>query len=345
MYVIEDLIPENEYIWDDFNNGSRNGSFFHSIKWKNVIMNSFFKKHHNFILYHKGDVVGICPFYISKIKYFKGLMSLPHSDYRNILIDKDHINKNLMNAIYNKCKNISKINNLSFILINSLDEKIFINFNKFNPSSYPNSGNMNINLEEFPPNKIWNEVFSSKNRQRKYIRRFENDGFEIKKIKYYKDLKIFYLFYKKNLEYINASPYDFSHFEYLWNNLTDKELIITLLKREEEIAGGLLSFFSSKFKSFYLRYFALNRSLPSRYSPTYYLFWDSIQRAYSMGCKKVCLGSTSSDKNNIHYRIKQKIGGTYEQSYNIFFPLSIWLKIIYKSYNIVNSARKYNKES
>jgi hypothetical protein len=341
MYYIEDLTPENEYVWDDFNNNSLCGSFFHTIKWKNIIVNSFGEKNHNFIIYYNDEVIGINPFYQSRIKYFKGLVSLPHSDYRNILIDEQHINKILIKKIYDKCKLISKINNLSFFLINSLNKKIFTSLNEYNPSPYPINGVMNLNLEVYPPDKIWNNIFSAKNRQRNYIRRFQNDGFEIKRVENYEDMKLFYFHYKKNLEYVNAIPYDFSHFNYLWNNLTKKELIITLLKREKEIAGGILSFYYKPHKTLYLRYLALNRSLNHPYSPLYYLVWDLIVRYYELGCNKICLVSTTYNKKNIHYRIKQKFGSIYEKSYNSIFNLSILFKISYNIYRLLNYNKNY----
>ena len=56
-------------------------------------------------------------------------------------------------------------------------------------------GTMTLNLEKLNPEKIWNEVFTAKKRQRRYINRFENDGFQVREVDSSKDIKILYEYY------------------------------------------------------------------------------------------------------------------------------------------------------
>ncbi|MDL5501748.1 MAG: hypothetical protein QSU88_00880, partial [Candidatus Methanoperedens sp.] len=74
----------------------------------------------------------------------------------------------------------------------------------------------------------------------KYIKRFDNDGFIIKEINSTEDMKKFYMYYKRNIEFKKANPYLFSHFEDLLNTYSSEEMKLTLLYKDEIVAGGQL---------------------------------------------------------------------------------------------------------
>lgn len=330
-YFVEELCLDNEKDWKEFNEKTYGGSFFHTLKWKSILESSFGYESHYFLVYYKDRVIAACPFFESTLKGFKGLM-LPDSDYKHILVDKQNFNHLAGKAIMNKCYEISQRNRLSFILINTLSKEIKDHFNEFNPLPFPTIGNMMLDLKENNAEKIWNNIFTARENQRKYIRRFTKDGFKIKEAKSLKDLKIFYKYYKANLEYINAVPYPFSHFEEIWNSYSSTNMIITLLHKNKKVFGGQLHFFDPSRKTIYLRYLALNRDIPRKYTPTYYIFWDAILRASRMGYTNVCYGSTPPNPDGIYYRLKKKFGCYYEENYSIIFPLSTTFKVTYYAY-------------
>jgi len=336
--LVEELCLDNEKDWKEFNEKTYDGSFFHTLKWKSILERSFGYKSHYFLVYYKDRVIATCPFYESSLKGFKGLMPLPNSDYHHILVDKQNFNHLVAKTITNKCHDISKKNRLSFILINTLSKEIKDNFNEPNLFPFPwyIIGTMILDLKENHPEKIWNNIFSQKGKQRKYIRRFIKDGFKIKEVKSLKDLKIFYKYYKTNLEYINAVPYSFSHFEEIWNTYSSTNMITTLLYKNEKVFGGQLHFLYPSRKTIYLKYLALNRDIPRKYTPTYYIFWDAIVRASQMGYTTICYGSTNPNPDEIHYQIKKKFGCYYEESYSIVFPLSVTFKVAYHTYQFAN---------
>lgn len=335
-YIVEELCSDNEKAWKEFNEKTYSGSFFHTLKWKIILERKFGYESHYFLVYYKDRVIAACPFFEITINRFKGLM-LPYSDYKNILVDKN-FNHLVAKAIMNKCYEISKKNRLSFILINTLNKEIKEHFNEFKPLPVRIAGNMILDLKENNPEKIWNNIFSAKGNQRNRIRRFEKDGIKIKEVKSVKDLKIFYKYYKANLEYLNSVPPPFSHFEELWNTYSSTDMIITLLHKNEKFFGGISQFLYPPRKTMYLTLLALNRDIPNRYSPSYYLEWDAIVRAYQMGYTTVCFGSTSPNPDNIHYHLKKKFGCYYEENYSMVFPLSIPFKVAYNTYMF---ARKH----
>ncbi|SNQ59949.1 GNAT family N-acetyltransferase [Candidatus Methanoperedens nitratireducens] len=339
VYHIEELSNKNATDWKRVNEESKEGDFFHKLEWKRILEQSLNFKSHCFLLYRNDEPVALCPFYESSINGVRGLVSLPDSDYNHIIVT-DQYDPLIAYHILEKCNEIARENKLSFILITTLRESIKDYFSKYNPLPYPIGGNMMLDLEKSGPDSIWSEVLSQ--RDRKHIRRFEKDGFKIKEINSIDHIKMFYKYYKANLESIDAAPHSFSHFEDLLRTYSSTEMILTLLYNNKIIAGGQLAFLHYPKKTVYLRYLSLNRDLPNRYRPTTYMRWNWIRRASEMGYSKICFGRTPPDPNDIHYQLKEKFGCHFEKEHSFIFPRSYLFKIGYNIYyTIYNFTKKY----
>ena len=77
---VEEL--KNKREWETFLQDSTDGTFYHSLKWKEVIQKSF----HHSALYltikdTNGTIVGICPGFIMSSLHMKTYYSTPCSDY------------------------------------------------------------------------------------------------------------------------------------------------------------------------------------------------------------------------------------------------------------------------
>ncbi len=322
-YHIEELSNKNLKDWERLSEESREGNFFHTLEWKQILEQSYNFRSHCFLLYRNGEPVALCPFYEASINGIQGLISLPDSDYNHIIIT-DQYDPLIAYHILQKCNEIAKENKLLFILITTFNEMTKDHFSKFSPLPFPIGGDMVLDLEEFSPDKIWHDNFSKK---------------EIKSID---DIKIFYNYYKKNLEFKNAAPYSFSHFEDLLKTYSSTEMLLTLLYKNEVVAGGQLAFLHSPKKTMYLRYLSLNRDLPTRYHSTWYIYWDCIERASEMGYSKICFGRTPPYQNDSHYQLKEKFGCRFEREYSLIFPRSQIFKMGYNIYyNIYNFRKKY----
>ena len=129
-YRIEELNPNNEKDWEEFNKKTDCGSFFHTLKWKNILNNSFSYKLHYFLIYFEGKVIAICPFCENTIKGFRGLMPPPNSDHRELVIKKQNCTHLLIKELLNKTNEILKSKKLSFILISTFSKEIKDYFNK-----------------------------------------------------------------------------------------------------------------------------------------------------------------------------------------------------------------------
>lgn len=333
-FTVKELDSNNKIDWENFNSTSEDGSFFHTLKWKDILENSFHYTSHYFLVYYGNTVIAACPLYEKTAKGFKGLTTLPNSDCAHIIITKQYCENLVTQIILNKAKDLSKKFKLKFLQITTTSDKIkeYLNTLNFLPSF--EKGNMALNLKENNQKKIWDVIFTEKGGgvPRKYIKRFERDGIKIYEAKTIDDLKLFYTYYKKNLEFLKETPYPFSHFENCWNNYDSTEMRVTLLQKNNEFYGGLCSFIFLPKKTMYLKYLALNRKISNTYHPPFALYWDAIIKATEMNLEYICFGGTSSNTDNSTHRIKMKFGAYYEKEYQMILPLNYIFNIGYRIY-------------
>ena len=131
---------------------------------------------------------------------------------------------------------------------------------------------------------------------------------------------------------MGARPHPFRYFEELvraYSGRSPPELMWTLLRRKEQVAGGLLALFYYPKRTLYLRYLSINRALPNAYASPYYLYWDAVKKASEEGCRIVDFGGTPSNPNDIHYRMKAKFSCRYEKKYMAILPSSRLFKLLY----------------
>lgn len=86
-YSIELLSESNAHRWEEFNNQSREGTPFHSLRWKAMMENAMKLQIRYFLILKDREVVGICPFVEQSKKWFRGLNGIPRSDYNNVIMD------------------------------------------------------------------------------------------------------------------------------------------------------------------------------------------------------------------------------------------------------------------
>lgn len=334
-YNIKEVNEDNKKDWDAFNEKVEDGSFYHTLKWKEIIEKSFNLISHSFFICNKDEIIGLCPIFELKINKDKGLEILPESDYNSLIIKKENINEKVLKLLIEKIRDIASSNKLDFSIIHLNYSSLFDLSKKYDPLTYPILGTMELDINKYPPKKLWDEVFSKKNNQRKYIKRFEKDGYKIREIRSKKDIEIFYDYYKKNLIFIKAAPYSFNHFKNLLDTYSSDEMRITITEKDGIVAGGLLAFLYPAKKTMYLRYLSLNRELPNKYHPPYPLYWDAILKASELGFEKVSFGSTQKDPEYYNYRLKEKFGCSYKDIYSFVISYSTTFKLKYNIYRFL----------
>ncbi|RXE55849.1 hypothetical protein ABH15_06405 [Methanoculleus taiwanensis] len=306
-YYLQELSAENTEDWEEFNNRCAEGTFFHNLKWKSVLESVLNADLKYWILQRDQKTVGIFPSRERRILFSKGLDTIPHSEYNNILLD-DNVNPQDLGEAFSLFGSKYSFFSLSVRKQTLLDH---IGYDHY-PSG--NTGNMILDLQQKPPDSIW-ENFPAKKGQRKFIRRFDEKGFTIHEIRRQEDIRTFYQYYAENLMRINGDLLPLIFFQKLLETFSPNEMRVTALAKGDIYAGGLLTFTHPARKTAYFQYLSLNRSLPNTYHPTYYLFWEGLNWAWSNGYEKISLGQQKLDPSNARFRIKADFGAEHVPMY------------------------------
>ena len=334
---IEELSDERE--WEEFVATSPKGTFYHTLKWKKILEDSFsFETIYLVIRDSKGNIAGICPFALTKKLWpFKVLDSLPESDLGGPLI-KEEYKKEAANVLKDYLKELSSEKGITYARIRFSDAELCEYFKTKTSKVETGSGTMNLDLEEKPADFIWSKVFTKKKNQRWFIRRFERDGFQNREAEGLEDLNKFYILYYNNMNYIGAQPYPFNFFKNIWNSLYPDNLGIILTEKEENCIGGESFFIYKERKNIYQTYVGFDRDLGGKYRTYYYLNWGLIKWAEKYGFKYVCFGSTPSDPNSNHYSYKSNFGAEFNQDFFLYLPFN--KKLFFLRENAIKLGRK-----
>jgi len=313
---VEQLKDNSE--WVEFLQASQEGTFYHTLEWKDVIEKSFpYSAIYLVVKDINGTVVSICPGFVVKTGPLRTYVSIPHSDFGGPVIDKNYIPRaSLSLSVF--LKKICSDNGVAYAKLRFLNDQI-ARFYK-SPFGYVDRsiGIMEIDLQTTPPDVIWSKVFSS--RQRKKIKRFERDGFQIREICGKSDLASFYNSYFSNMRYIGAHEYPYAFFENIWRILYPENFNILLVEKKKTIGG--LAFFKYG-QRIYASYLGMNRDL---LSPSYtwglYLYWEAAKWASKSRFRYVCLGSTPSDIKSTYYSQKASLGSSFYQQEMVWYPIT-----------------------
>jgi hypothetical protein len=319
---VEELRNNSE--WESFLQASPDGTFYHSLKWKEVIQRSF--PHSALYLTirdENGRPVGICPGFITDLMHMKVYHSTPYSDYGGPLIKELCIEQASL-SLQNFLQRICPKKGMAYAKICFMDSKL-VQFFK-SPSSYEDGsvGIMEIDLKATPSDFIWNKIFSKNLRHN--IRRFERDGFQAQEAQTKSDLRDFYDLYYENMKYIGGSLYPYEFMENMWKILYPDNLRIWLVGKEKRIGG--IAVFKYGQKTYWV-YAGIDRSQNySQYSVVPYLLWKEIKTAEEEGYRYISLGATSSDPRNPKYLQKMSLGGSFHQQKVLWHPFSFTGRIL-----------------
>jgi len=319
---VEEL--KNTKEWEDFLKGTPGATFYHSIKWKNVIEKSF--SHPTIYLLVKdenGRLVGVCPTVILTSGHLRMLDSLPHSDLGGPVIEKRYIEEASFSLLrfIEEFSSEKDISCAKICFLKGGSEQFFKS-----PRCYVNNnkGIVELDLAAKPSDFIWNKIFRAA--QRKEIRRFKADGFQVREAHVKSDLRKFCTVYYTSMKHIGTSGKPYTFFENVWSQLYPKNFNILLVEKKRTVGGQ--AFFKYG-RRIYLTYIGMDRkSLKSRYKIHPYLYWESIKWAEENGFRYVCFGSTPAHPKSAHeranYSQKVMFGGSFLQQETVFIPFDFY---------------------
>jgi predicted N-acyltransferase len=306
----------NNSEWEGFLQTSPDGTFYHSLKWKEVIQRSF--PHSPLYLTlrdENGRLIGICPGFITDLMHIKVYNSIPYSDYGGPLVKEPCIEKASL-SLQNFLQRFCLKKGIAYAKICFMDGKLAQFFKSSLSYEDKSVGIMEIDLKTTPSDFIWNKIFSKNLRHN--IRRLERDGFQAQEAQTKSDLRDFYSLYYKNMKYIGGSLYSYEFMENIWKTLYPDNLRIWLVGKEKRIGGIVVFKYRQKA---YWAYAGIDRSQNySPYSVVPYLIWKEIKKAEEEGYRCVSLGATSSDSRNPKHLQKVSLGGSFYQQKVLWHP-------------------------
>lgn len=330
--IVEPLSDENE--WEEFVSASPNGTFFHTLKWKEVLEKSFDYESTYLEIRDSTDLlIGVCPFFITKRLWpFKVLDSLPHSDLGGPLF-KEEFKKEAATALIDYLKKLDYYKHITYTKMKLLDPKSCECLRTDSTSVDCSTGTMILDLEEKTIDFIWNDVFTKKGGQRRVIRRFERDGFQSREARSIEDLNKFYGLYSKSINRIGGVLYPFKYFKNIWDLLYPDNFNIILVEKGENCIGAS-AFFIYKNKSvIYLCYAGYEQEiLSNRYNYSYYARWREIEWANKNGFRYVSFGPTPSDPKSSYYLLKSGFGSEFNQNFVLYLPSNKELYFLRESF-------------
>jgi len=332
--IVEPMNDERE--WERFVADSPDGTFFHTLKWRDVLEKSFpYESLYLCIRNSNDNLVGVCPFFITKKLWpFNIVDSLPNSDLGGPLL-KEGCKKDAANALLNYLEDLGANKKISYIKLRISNIEDCECLKTKNSKVENHIGTMILDLDEKSMDFIWNNVFEHK--QRKYINRFDRDGFKSNNSTDISSIKKFHTLYCDTWGDDKALS-NLRFLENIFNLLCRENLNITLIEKDDRCIGAGINFIYNEKKAVYMTGVALDKDVSSRYKTYYKLRWETIKYAHKNGYRYVSFGPVFSDVSEIHHQIKSKFGAEFNQDYYLYLPINRELFFLWKA--SINLGRK-----
>lgn len=314
--VIIKLNEKNNKLWGEFVNKNKGSRFYHSLKFKEIIEETYKNYEAKYYFSIDNNVKAIFPFFIVKSKLLGNrLISLPFIDNGGFLGEykKEDIRKLI--------KELKKIDDLKYIEIrlNSFmenfenDKKILLKLG-FNKEKSKNQ----IILELKNKDILWDGF----NRiTKKGIKKAEKSELKIKEINNEKEIKIFYKLYIKNMKNFGTPQHSYKYFLNLFRCLKKKFKGLNCYKNKILI-GSIIILYTKNYS--YLA-FSISDSKYSKYRPNDLLHWEIIKWAEKDNIKYFDLGQCEANAPQRSraegiYKFKKKwLGEVYDRNYFYYY--------------------------
>jgi len=314
MYI-ENMKSTEE--WEDFLRVATGRTFYHSIKWKEVIQRTFsYRPLYLAIKDNAGKIFGICPGFITSSMRIKIYDSIPYSNYGGPIIEK-HYAKRGSFLLRNFLQEFCLSEGIYYAKICFLEESGLSKFFKSPLGCTERAkGVMEVDLKTASPDFLWNKMFSKN--LKKSIKRIEKNGFQAQEARTKSDLLEFYNLYVQTMKHIGAYPDPYRFTENMWNVLHPDNLRVWLLRKNGLVAGEL---FFKYGQGEYSHYAVVDRKQPV-HEAINYLRWVEIKKAEQEGKRYVSFGSTPSDPNHKYHLQKKRIGNSFHPQEMVWYPLT-----------------------
>lgn len=287
MYI--QLVTKNDSLgvkkWDEYVEISKTSTFFHQIKWKNVIEKVLGYESFYLMAEEEKKIKGILPLFLIKSKFLgKVLISVPFGVYGGICADDEESS----NALFKEAVKIAKEKDIDYLELRHLYENEL--------GLLKNDIHWTF-IIEFPEKIeiLWNGL---KRKARGAIRKGVNSGLEVE-IDSTNGLDEFYNIFAHSLRNLGSFILPFKYFKTIKEEFGE-QIIISLIRYEGKVVAGILTFL---FKDTIIPYYGgcIKSSLP--YSPNNLMYWKLMEYGLEKGYKFFDFGKSKKGTGSFDFKI------------------------------------------
>lgn len=303
--------------WDSFVSDHKDGSIFHTMRWKRVLDKSNLGISSYMIMEDKNKIVGVCPLYITNVFPFLRVFTLPSSDYANPLLAKVSPSqiKEALSILFSKAASMANEYKVSFW---KLYLPMSSELNRFMPNRFTverEYGSLILELDENAERMFVGKIHK---KTRTSIRKAIKMGLEV--TEELPNVNDFYDLYLSTMRRNKGFPEDITQLKVIWEELLfKKDFTVLTAKFNGKMIAVILAFlFKNK------AYVWKNSSLPTCLwlNPNEFLYWKLIEQLISRGFKYLDFGPTPLNPSAGHHFFKSRFGGRMVPLCEYYVPYS-----------------------
>ena len=278
--------------WDDFVQGNSQGTFFHLLKWRDVIARNFGYEPIYLYVEEGGEFLGVLPLFLTRSLLFgKSLMSIPLGVYGGVVSDSEEA----ATLLLQKARELAHRHEVSHLEIRGNPYGKDGSFYRDDfPTFKRNDGHVTF-IREIEGNEDSN-LARIPRKQRRMIRQAQKSG-----LRSFMDddrLRECYLVNAESLRNLGTPVYGFRYFEDLKKTFGDqcRTLVVEI---QEKVVAGVLSFF---YKDQVLPYYGGSLSAYRNLAPNDFMYWELMCFGAMNGYKIFDFGRSKKDTGSFDFK-------------------------------------------
>jgi FemAB-related protein (PEP-CTERM system-associated) len=278
--------------WDDFVQGNSQGTFFHLLKWRDVIARNFGCEPIYLYVEEGGECLGVLPLFLTRSLLFgKSLMSIPVGVYGGVVSESEEA----ATLLLQKARELAHRHEVSYLEIRGNPYGKDGSFYRDDRLSFKRDDGHVTFIREIEANEDSN-LARIPGKQRRMIRQAQKHG-----LRSFMDddrLRECYLVYAESLRNLGTPVYSFRYFQDLKRTFGDQCRIL-LVEIQGKVVAGVLSFF---FKDQVLPYYGGSLSAYRNLAPNDFMYWELMCFGAVNGYKIFDFGRSKKDTGSFDFK-------------------------------------------